>query len=81
LGYDAVRTPILIAALRREAGREFTASELKHRTGVAKKFVRRALTVDAENTAEVPMDGVMMTKKDGLWRFSWSGSGVPASSS
>jgi hypothetical protein len=42
-----------------------------HVTRVPKKFVRRALTVDAEKVAQVPMDGVVMRrdKKDGLWRF------------
>jgi len=69
MGYHAARTPILLAALQKEPKREFTASELKERTGVPKKFVRRALTVDAENVAQIPMDGVKMRKKDGLWRF------------
>jgi len=71
MGHHTERTPILLAALRNELGREFTASELKERTGVPKKFVRRALTVDAESEARIPMDGVEMwqDKKDGLWRF------------
>jgi hypothetical protein len=71
MGHHAERTPVLVGALRSEPGREFTASELKERTGVPKKFVRRALTVDAEAEATVPADGVEMRrdKKDGLWRF------------
>ena len=71
MGHHAERTPILLAALQKESGRKFTASELKKQTGVPKKFVRRALTVDAEREARVPMDGVEMCrgKKDGLWRF------------
>jgi hypothetical protein len=72
MGHHLERTPILLAALRKEPEREFTASELKQETrSVDKKFVRRALTVDDEKVAEVPMDGVKMRrdKKDGLWRF------------
>lgn len=71
MGHHAERTPILLAALRKEPERKFTASELKERTGVPKKFVRRALTVDVETEARLPMDGVEMRqdKKDGLWRF------------
>jgi hypothetical protein len=80
MGYDAELTPILVAALRKEPGREFTASELEARTSIPERFVRRALTVDAERTAEVPMDGVTMAKRDGLWRFSWGGGAeVPSS--
>jgi hypothetical protein len=75
MGYHAERTPILIATLQREPERKFTASELKHRTQIPKKVVRRALTVD--NVAEYPMDGVGM-ERDGErhWRFWWKG--IPA---
>lgn len=71
MGYHAERTPILLDALRKEPEAEFTASQLKDRTRVPKKFVRRALTVDGESVAEAPMDGVEMrkSKEDGLWRF------------
>ena len=71
MGHHAERTPILLAALQKEPGREFTASELKERTRVPKKFVRRALTVDDEKVARIPTDGVEMSKskRDGLWRF------------
>ncbi len=71
--FDADRTPSLIASLRKEPGREFTASELQNRTQVPKKFVRRALTVDAPREARVPIEGVTMAKRGGLWRFAWSG--------
>jgi hypothetical protein len=71
MGHHAERTPVLLAALQKEFARKFTASELKEQTGVPKKFVRRALTVDDEREARVPMRGVEMWrgKKDRLWRF------------
>lgn len=74
MGHHASHTPILIAALQESPGREFTASELEGRTRVPRKFVRRALTVDAEKVAQVPLDGVVVIKRDGLWRFSWGDS-------
>lgn len=73
MSYDPERTPSLTACLQTAPGREFTASELKERTLVPKKFVRRALTVDDPRVAEVPMDGVTMEKKDGRWHYSWTG--------
>lgn len=74
--YNAEYTPHLIAALQRNSGEEFTASELKKRTTVPKKYVRRALTVDAEKVAEIPRDGVTMVQKGGLWRYSWTGRAI-----
>jgi hypothetical protein len=76
--YDPKRTPSLVAWLEKEPWLEFTAAKLGDRTraNVPKKFVRRALTVDAEKQKggpKVPMPGVKMVKKDGLWRFSWTG--------
>ncbi len=71
--YSAEHTESLIASLQKDPGREFTASELKHRTTVPKKFVRRALTVDAAKEAKTPMEGVTMVQKGGLWRYSCTG--------
>ncbi len=75
--YEAARTPTLIASLQKEPGREFRASDLQKRTTVPKKYVRRALTVDAEKEAKIPTDGVTMVKRGGLWWFSWSGARAP----
>jgi hypothetical protein len=71
MGYHAERTRRLLAALHKEPRLAFTASQLKERTSIPKKFVRRALTIDAENVAEVAMEGVKMWRdaRDGLWRF------------
>ncbi len=71
--YDAARTPSLIACLQKEPGREFLASRLQDRTTVPKKFVRRALTLDREQDARIPMAGVTMVQKGGLWHYSWTG--------
>lgn len=72
--HDAKRyTASLIASLKEGLGREFTASELESRTKVPKKFVRRALTKDAENEARSPIDGVTLVPRDGRWYYSWTG--------
>ncbi len=70
--YDPVFTPDLIAYLKTQPGRWFTASDLKKGTGVRKGAVRQALTVDAAK--EEPMDGVSMDKRqDKLRYYSWTG--------
>jgi len=71
--YDAVRTRSLIDCLKKEPGREFRASELQDRTTVPKKYVGRALTVDAEKEAKTGTAGVTVQKKGGLWHYSWTG--------
>ena len=73
MGYDGSRTPTLIASLKEDPGEEFTASGREERTGVPRKYVRRALTTDAERQARTPMPGVTMVNKRGLWHYSWTG--------
>lgn len=73
MGYNAKYTESLRTYLQKRLGDKFTASDLKEGTGIPKKFVRRALTVDAEPVAEVPMPDVGMEWKKDRWYFWWKG--------
>jgi hypothetical protein len=68
--YSPKHTDSLVASLQKDPDKEFTASQLKDRTAVPKKYVRRALTVDAEKEAKTGTAGVTVQKKGGLWRYS-----------
>jgi hypothetical protein len=73
MGYSARNTESLRTYLQKHPEHKFTASDLKEGTGIPKKFVRRALTVDAEGVAEDPMPDVGMERKKGRWYFWWNG--------
>ena len=55
MGYSAKYTESLRIYLQKHLGHKFTASDLKEGTGIPKKFVRRALTVDAEGKLQTPV--------------------------